>query len=531
MGSPRRWTRTGSSFPNSDWRRSSANAARPRLRPSCAPSSMKSDAMPAARRNRTTSRSWPFGIAAEPCHPGSTHRPCGVRGPSLCSPRMPFAAQGYTFASLAEVMAKANEEKSGDELAGLAAADAKERVAAKAVLAQQRLRTFLDQPLLEPGEDELTRLFHDQLESAAYARIAEWTVGELREHLLADARETLIGLRPGLLPEMAAAAAKLMSNLDLMLAAKKLAVTVSGRTTLGLSGRLATRVQPNHPRDGVDGVLASTLEGLSYGCGDAVLGVNPADDRLEIVQRLADALQSTRERLAIPTQVSVLAHVTTQMRALQSGAPLDLMFQSIGGTAAANRAFGIDLKLLDQADGVIRSHGQLDTPTRWYFETGQGSELSSGAHAGLDQVTLEARCYGVARRYRPLLVNTVVGFIGPEYLYDARQVMRAGLEDHFMGKLLGVPMGVDVCYTNHMEADQNDLESLAVLLGAAGCNYLMAVPMGDDCMLSYQTTSFHDAAALRELLGLRPAPEFEAWLERRGLMEEGRLTPRAGDAR
>lgn len=444
---------------------------------------------------------------------------------------MPFAAHGYTFASLSEVMAKANEEKSGDQLAGLAAADARERVAAKAALAELRLRTFVEQPLLPPEEDELTRVFLGGLDAAAYARIADWTVGELREHLVADPSATLVSLRAGLLPEMAAAVAKLMSNLDLMLAAKKLAVVVSGRSTLGLAGRLATRMQPNHPRDGVEGVLASTLEGLSYGCGDAVLGVNPADDRLEVVQRLADALQSTRERLAIPTQVSVLAHVTTQMRALESGAPLDLLFQSVGGTAAANRAFGIDLQLLDEADAVIRSRGRLDCPQRWYFETGQGSELSSGGHAGLDQVTLEARCYGVARRYRPLLVNTVVGFIGPEYLYDARQVMRAGLEDHFMGKLLGVPMGVDVCYTNHMAADQNDLESLAVLLAAAGCNYFMAVPMGDDCMLGYQTSSFHDAAALRDLLDLRPAPEFETWLEGRGLMEHGRLTARAGDAR
>ncbi|MBI4515185.1 MAG: ethanolamine ammonia-lyase subunit EutB [Deltaproteobacteria bacterium] len=444
---------------------------------------------------------------------------------------MSLHAHGYTFATLAEVMAKANEEKSGDQLAGLAAAGAKERVAAKAVLANVRLREFVEAPLLPPEADELTRAFLQELDTAAYAGIADWSIGELREHLLADAGDALVALRSGLLPEMAAAVAKLMSNLDLMLAAKKLPVVVAGRTTLGQAGRLATRVQPNHPRDGIDGVLASTLEGLSYGCGDAVLGVNPADDRLEVVQRLSHALQALRVKLEVPTQVSVLAHVTTQVRALAAGAPLDLLFQSLGGTQAANRAFGIDLASLDEADAAIRARGQLDSPARWYFETGQGSELSSGAHAGLDQVTLEARCYGVARRYRPLLVNTVVGFIGPEYLYDARQVLRAGLEDHFMGKLLGVPMGVDVCYTNHMAADQNDLENLAVLLAAAGCNYFMAVPMGDDCMLSYQTSSFHDAGAVRELLGLRPAPEFEAWLERRGLMQQGRLTARAGDAR
>lgn len=444
---------------------------------------------------------------------------------------MALSAAGYAFASLAEVMAKANEEKSGDRLAGIAAADARERVAARSALADVRLDRFVEEPLLPPEQDELSRVFLAELEPAAYRKVSGWTAGELRERLLADPSDELASVRPGLLPEMAAAVAKLMSNLDLMLAAKRLPVAVAGRSTLGEPGRLATRIQPNHPRDGVEGVLASTLEGLSFGCGDAVLGVNPADDRVEVVERLAEALQSTRERLAVPTQVSVLAHVRTQMRALQRGAPLDLLFQSIGGSEAANRAFGIDLALLDEADAAIRSRGRLDAPRRWYFETGQGSELSSNAHRGLDQVTLEARCYGVARRYRPLLVNTVVGFIGPEYLYDGRQVTRAGLEDHFMGKLLGVPMGVDVCYTNHMSADQNDLENLAVLLAAAGCNYFMAVPMGDDCMLGYQTSSFHDAGALRELLGLRPAPEFEAWLEARGLMENGRLTPQAGDAR
>jgi ethanolamine ammonia-lyase large subunit len=438
---------------------------------------------------------------------------------------MPLTAQGRSFATLAEVMAKANEPKSGDELAGLAAADAAERVAAKAVLADVRLSAFVEEPLLD---DELTRAFLSDLDGDAYGRVSSWTVGELRERILA---EDVSPSRAGLLPEMAAAVAKLMSNLDLLLAARKLPVVVRGRTTLGTPGRLATRVQPNHPRDGVDGVLASTLEGLAYGCGDAVLGINPVDDRVEVVQRLADTLTQVRERLAVPTQVSVLAHATTQMHALAQGAPLDLLFQSVAGTAAGNRAFGIDLALLDEADAAIRQHGRLDGDARWYFETGQGSELSSGAHAGIDQVTLEARCYGVARRYRPLLVNSVVGFIGPEYLWDGRQVIRAGLEDHFMGKLLGVPMGVDVCYTNHMAADQNDLENLAVLLATADCNYLMAVPMGDDCMLSYQTSSFHDAAALRELLDRRPAPEFEAWLESRGLMRDGRLKPAAGDAR
>jgi ethanolamine ammonia-lyase large subunit len=444
---------------------------------------------------------------------------------------MSFRSQGRLWASLAEVMAKANEPKSGDELAGLGAADATERVAAKGTLADTPLGRFVEEPLLPPETDELTRAFLDALDARTYARIASWTVGELRERVLGDPPETVAAIRPGLLPEMAAAVAKIMSNMDLMIASRRLPVVVRGRSTLGEPGRLATRVQPNHPRDGVDGVLASTLEGLAYGCGDAVLGVNPVDDRVEVVRRLADALQATRERLEVPTQISVLAHVTTQLGALDDGAPLDLLFQSVAGTAEGNRAFGVDLRLLDEADAAIRERGRLDGPARWYFETGQGSELSSGTHAGLDQLTLEARCYGVARRYRPLLVNSVVGFIGPEYLWDARQVIRAGLEDHCMGKLLGVPMGVDVCYTNHMAADQNDLENLAVLLTAAGCNYLMAVPMGDDCMLSYQTSSFHDAAALRELLDRRPAPELEAWLEARGLMRDGRLTPAAGDAR
>jgi ethanolamine ammonia-lyase large subunit len=420
-------------------------------------------------------------------------------------------------ADLACVMAKANEEKSGDALAGIAAADAQERLAAKQTLADVRLRRFVEDPLVPPESDELTRAFLTELDQDSFRRTDDPT--------------ELARLRLGLLPEMAAAVAKLMSNLDLMLAAKRLPVVVKGRTTLGLAGHLATRLQPNHPRDSVDGMTASILEGLSYGCGDAVIGVNPVDDRVDVVERLADGIDAVRTRLEVPTQTCVLAHVTTQMRALQRGAPLDLFFQSIGGTAAANRAFAINLALLDEANALLTHSGRLDSQTRWYFETGQGSELSSAAHQGIDQLTLEARCYAVARRYRPLLVNTVVGFIGPEYLYDSKQVLRAGLEDHFMGKLLGVPMGVDVCHTNHMAADQNDLESLAVLLAAAGCNYLMAVPMGDDCMLNYQTTSYHDAAALRELLGVRPAPEFSTWLEERGVLREGKLTAAAGDVR
>jgi len=431
---------------------------------------------------------------------------------------------------LARLMAAANEEKAGDTLARIGARDAQERVAAKAALADVRLRRFVEAPVLPPEVDDLSRVFVDALDATAYAHLADWSVGEFRERLLADDPADLAALRPGVLPDMAAAVAKLMSNLDLMVAARRLPVVVRGRTTLGLRGRLATRLQPNHPRDGADGVTASILEGLSYGCGDAVIGVNPVDDRVDVVCRLADTIEAVRLRLDVPTQSCVLAHVTTQMVALRRGAPLDLFFQSVGGTAAANRAFGVSLSLLDDAHALLTESGRLDSPTRWYFETGQGSELSSATHHGVDQVTLEARCYGVARRYRPLLVNTVVGFIGPEYLADGTQVIRAGLEDHFMGKLLGLPMGVDVCHTNHMLADQNDLENLAVLLAASGCNYLMAVPMGDDCMLNYQTTSFHDAAALRALLGLAPAPEFAAWLEQRGLACDGELGPCAGDA-
>lgn len=436
------------------------------------------------------------------------------------------------FRDLREILARANEPKSGDALAGLAASSDEERVAAKRALAEVELARFVEEPVVPPERDELTRAFLEAQDVAAFRAVAGWSVGELRERLLAGVPDReLEGLRAGLLPEMAAAVAKLMSNLDLALAARRLAVVVRGHTTLGLPGRLAARIQPNHPGDAAEGVRASILEGLAYGAGDAVVGINPVEDRLETVGRLARAMDETLAPLAVPTHTCVLAHVTTQMRAFRAGLPLDLCFQSVAGTQAANRAFGIDLALLDEADAVVRETGRLDSPHVWYFETGQGSELSSDAHEGVDQLTLEARCYGVARRYRPLLVNTVVGFIGPEYLYDAREIARAALEDHFMGKLLGVPMGCDVCYTNHAEADQNDLEATAVLLAAAGCNYFMGVPMGDDCMLHYQSTSYHDVAAVRELLGLRPAPELEAWLEARGLMREGRLVGRAGDAR
>jgi ethanolamine ammonia-lyase large subunit len=445
-----------------------------------------------------------------------------------------YAASGFAFRDLRELLAKANEPKSGDQLAGIAAASAQERVAAKRALAEVTLARFVEEPMIPPERDELTRAFLAEQDAQAFRALAPLSVGELREKLLAGelaAPAALADLRRALLPEHAAAVAKLCSNLDLALAAKRLPVAVRARTTLGLTGRLASRIQPNHPADGADGIRAAILEGLAYGSGDAVIGVNPADDRLEALERIAHAIDGVMAPLGVPTQSCVLAHVTAQMRAFERGAPLDLVFQSVAGTERGNRAFGIDLALLSEADALVRERGRLRSPHVWYFETGQGSELSSGSHEGVDQVTLEARCYGVARRYAPLLVNTVVGFIGPEYLYDAREIARAGLEDHFMGKLLGVPMGADVCYTNHAEADQNDLESAAVQLAAAGCNYFMGVPLGDDCMLHYQSTSYHDVAALRELLGLRPAPEFEAWLEARGLMSDGRLTARAGDPR
>jgi ethanolamine ammonia-lyase large subunit len=445
---------------------------------------------------------------------------------------VPYSAGRFAFSDLRELLAKANEPKSGDELAGLCASSDEERVAAKRALADVRLRRFVEEPLLPPETDELTRAFLTAQDREAFRALADWSVGELRERLLVledDAERAR--LRRALLPEMAAAVAKIASNLDLALMAKRCPVVVKGRTTLGLAGRLASRIQPNHPADAADGVRASILEGLAYGSGDAVVGVNPVEDRVENVERIARAIDAVVAPLGVPTHACVLAHVRTQMRAFESGAPLDLIFQSVAGTQAANHAFGIELALLDEADALVRERGRLRGAPFWYFETGQGSELSSDAHARIDQVTLEARCYGVARRYRPLLVNTVVGFIGPEYLYDARQIARAGLEDHFMGKLLGLPMGADVCYTNHAEADQNDLESTAILLAAAGCNYFMGVPLGDDCMLHYQSTSYHDVASLRELLGLRPAPELEEWLVARGLMKDGSLTRAAGDAR
>ncbi|HEV3197071.1 MAG TPA: ethanolamine ammonia-lyase subunit EutB [Bryobacteraceae bacterium] len=417
--------------------------------------------------------------------------------------------------NLPNLLAKASPLRSGDQLAGIAADSAEQRVRAQITLADLPLKAFLAEPLIPYEQDEVTRLICDSHDSAAFASIAHLTVGEFRNWLLSEeaTTERLTEVAPGLIPEMAAAVSKIMRLQDLVSVGRKCRVVTRFRSTIGLAGRISTRLQPNHPTDDLKGIAASILDGLSYGNGDAVIGVNPATDHLGTTEALLHMLDQIRERYEIPTQICVLAHVTTQLRALRRGAPVDLVFQSIAGTEAANSSFGVNLQLLDEAHQAARALGRGEHVM--YFETGQGSALSANAHHGVDQQTCEARAYAVARRYRPLLVNSVVGFIGPEYLYDGKQIMRAGLEDHFCGKLLGVPMGCDVCYTNHAEADQDDMDALLTLLGVAGCNYIMGVPGADDVMLHYQSTSFHDALYLRSVLGLKPAPEFEAWLERR----------------
>jgi ethanolamine ammonia-lyase large subunit len=421
----------------------------------------------------------------------------------------------YNFDSLKDVLAKASPARSGDELAGIGAASAEERVAARFVLADLPLNRFLNEAIVPYESDEVTRLVLDTHDAGAFAAIASLTVGEFRDWLLSDQAtgEALAALAPGVTPEMAAAVSKLMHAQDLVAVARKIRVITRFRTTVGLAGRLSTRLQPNHPTDDPVGIAASMVDGLSLGSGDAVIGINPVSDNVPTVITLLRLIDHAREKYAVPTQSCVLAHITTQMEALRQGAPLDLVFQSIAGTEATNTSFGINLALLDEAHQAARElHRGTIGDNVMYFETGQGSALSAGAHHGCDQQTLEARAYAVARRYRPMLVNTVVGFIGPEYLYDGKQIIRAGLEDHFCGKLLGLPMGCDVCYTNHAEADQDDMDTLLTLLGVAGVNYIMGVPGADDIMLNYQSTSFHDALYLRSVLGLRPAPEFEAWL-------------------
>lgn len=441
--------------------------------------------------------------------------------------------RNYEFDSIREVMAKANEEKSGDKLAGIAAESAEERVAAKYVLSNLTLNDLRNNPAVPYEEDEVTRIIQDDVNESIFNEHKNKTVAEFREWLLDTETngEMIKRASRGLTSEIVAGVAKLMSNLDLIYAAKKIEITAHCNTTIGKRGTFSARLQPNNTTDNPKGILASTMEGFSLGCGDAVLGLNPVDDSVESVARLLKQFDEFRNKWEIPTQICVLAHVTTQIEAAKKlNAPIDLVFQSIAGSQKGNEAFGLTPEMLEEARAYALREGRATGPNVMYFETGQGSELSSEAHNGWDQVTMEARCYGFAKRYEPFLVNTVVGFIGPEYLYDSKQVTRAGLEDHFMGKLTGISMGCDACYTNHMKADQNDIENLATLLVAAGCNYIMGVPEGDDCMLMYQCTGYHEAASLREIFGLRPIAEFDQWLEKMGFSKDGKLTPLAGDA-
>lgn len=434
----------------------------------------------------------------------------------------------YRFADLKTLLARASPLRSGDQLAGVAAASAEERVAAQMCLADLPLKVFLNQAVIPYEEDEVTRLILDSHDQAAFAAVSHLTVGGLRDWLLSDAAtaETLAALAPGLTPEMAAAVSKLMRNQDLVLAARKCRVVTAFRNTQGLPGRMGVRLQPNHPADDARAIAAATLDGLLYGAGDAVIGINPAGDSPDDIRSLLTLLDEVRQRYAIPTQSCVLTHVTSTLDLMRQGAPVDLVFQSIAGTQKANAGFGVSLAVLDEAHQAARElkRGTVGDNVM-YFETGQGSALSANAHWGVDQQTCEARAYAVARRYSPLLVNTVVGFIGPEYLYNGKQIIRAGLEDHFCGKLLGLPMGCDICYTNHAEADQDDMDALLTLLGAAGVHFIIGVPGADDIMLGYQSTSFHDALYLRNVLGLKRAPEFEDWLETMEITRGGRLLP------
>ncbi|EGV16779.1 ethanolamine ammonia-lyase subunit EutB [Thiocapsa marina] len=429
----------------------------------------------------------------------------------------------YRFDGLRDLMAKASPARSGDALAGVIAANDAERVAAQLALSELPLRVFLSESVVPYEDDEVTRLIIDDQDTSAFATVAHLTVGEFRDWLLSEQADTaaLSALAPGLTPEMVAAVSKLMRIQDLVLVARKCRVVTAFRNTIGLPGRMATRLQPNHPTDDPTGIAAVILDGLLYGNGDAMIGINPAGDNLVSVTSLLRMLDEIIAHYRIPTQSCVLTHVTTQIQAIEQGAPLDLMFQSIAGTQAANASFGVTLNLLIEAREAALSleRGTVGNQVM-YFETGQGSALSANAHHRVDQQTLEARAYGLARKLDPFLVNTVVGFIGPEYLFNGKQIIRAGLEDHFCGKLLGVPMGCDVCYTNHAEADQDDMDVLLTLLGVAGCNYIMGIPGSDDIMLNYQTTSFHDALYVRDVLGLRPAPEFESWLGEMGIFDD-----------
>jgi len=451
---------------------------------------------------------------------------------------MPFThtvgTRRHVFADLRTLLARASPARSGDALADIAAGDEEERMAARMALADVPLGHFLSEALIPYEDDEVTRLIVDRHDAAAFAEIGALTVGGFRDWLLRHETDeaTLRRVAPGITPEMAAAVSKLMRNQDLIAVARKCRVVTRLRSTIGLPGRLAVRLQPNHPTDDPRGIAASIIDGLLYGCGDATIGVNPAGDNLAAIVKLLRLIDDARTRYDVPTQSCVLTHVTNTLRAMELGAPVDLVFQSVAGSQRANEAFGISLALLDEARqaALALQRGTVGDNVM-YFETGQGSALSANAHHGVDQQTMEARAYAVARAFEPLLVNTVVGFIGPEYLYDGKQIIRAGLEDHFCGKLLGVPMGCDVCYTNHAEADQDDMDTLLTLFGVAGINFIMGVPGADDIMLNYQSTSFHDALYLREVLGLRPAPEFEAWLQRMGILDDaGRVLEPAARA-
>jgi ethanolamine ammonia-lyase large subunit len=452
----------------------------------------------------------------------------------MCAMPYQHSIDGHTFrfADLKAVLAKASPARSGDTLAGLAARSDEERVAAQMALADLPLATFLEDLVIPYEQDEVTRLIVDSHDADAFRSISQLTVGDFRNWLLTDGADeiALSALAPGLTPEMVAAVAKIMRVQDLILVGRKCRVVTQFRNTIGLTGRLSTRLQPNHPTDDPTGIAASLLEGLTYGSGDAVIGVNPATDSIAAVTTLIEMLDAIIAKYQVPTQSCVLAHITSTIEAINRGAPVDLVFQSIAGTEAANASFGVNLAILEEGRAAALSlkRGTLGDNVM-YFETGQGSALSANAHHGVDQQTCEARAYAVARQFKPLLVNTVVGFIGPEYLYDGKQIIRAGLEDHFCGKLLGLPMGCDVCYTNHAEADQNDMDVLLTLLSVAGVTYVMGIPGSDDIMLNYQTTSFHDALYVRKVLGLKPAPEFEAWLYGMGLWEAG-STLRLSDA-
>lgn len=439
----------------------------------------------------------------------------------------------YQFGSLKEVLAKANEEKSGDKLAGIAAENSLERIAAKEVLSNLTVADLRNNPVVPYEEDDVTRIIQDAVNEKIYDEIKNWSMAELREFII-DSNTTDLQLKRlsrGLTAEVIAGVAKLMTNMDLVYGAKKLEITATCNTTIGRKGILATRLQPNHTTDNLEGIELTLYEGLAYGMGDAVLGLNPVDDSVDNVSRILKLFDEIKNKWEIPTQTCVLAHVTTVIECIKQGVPTDLVFQSIAGSQKGNEAFGFTDEVMEEAHHLALHHGTAFGENVMYFETGQGAELSSDAHHGADQVTMEARCYGYAKKYKPYLVNTVVGFIGPEYLYDSKQVIRAGLEDHFMGKLTGISMGVDICHTNHMKADSNDLEILAMLLGIADVNYVIGVPAGDDIMLNYQTPSYHDDATLRDLFNRKPIPEFEQWMKKIGIIDEnGKYTERFGDA-